>query len=58
VFASAAMVRAGYDFAVGAADVDTGVETGAVVGVGDGASEVVFGSDGSVLFIKATTKLK
>ena len=52
------MVRAGYDFAVGAADVDTGVETGAVVGVGDGASEVVFGSDGSVLFIKATTKLK
>jgi hypothetical protein len=39
----------GHDFSVGSADFDAGVETGAVVGVGDGASEGVFGADGAVV---------
>ena len=40
---------AGHDFSVSSRDFDSGVEAGAVVGVGDGASERVLGSDGAVV---------
>lgn len=43
------LLLTGHDFAVGAADFYAGVEAGAVVGVGDGPSEGVFGTDGAVV---------